>query len=305
MRWTDDVARGEWIRERVHGWGHVGGVVPRGFQAYARILHPVTAYHGDETAQWRWAEVAARVGRAMHPLVQSQRLFGPEPAHLEFPDGWSPSMPDEGRLAPELLARLAGHLRAYRGDKAVTLGIWDGWGEINGSSSPMLIWAPEPGEPWWQRWQVRVLRPFLHRRVRREHQSEQSTSVDPAIARAVERTDGYAGPLLLRLPGRDYVLLSASLAELIDPAWPWAAGIGWHGSFAGPMPALIWPDDHSWCVATEIDFDSTLVGGSRALVDAILADEVFEAFEVGPDDDLTWDGDTVNPPVERPRENPV
>jgi hypothetical protein len=60
-------------------------------------------------------------------------------------------------------------------------------------------------------------------------------------------------------------------------------------------PNQWWSDDHSWCVATEIDFDSTLVAGSRALVDAVLADERLEAFVVGPDDDLTSRGDRVNP----------
>lgn len=126
MRWTGEVARGEWLRARLDGWGQVGGVVPRGFEAYVRILHPITADRGEETAQWRWAEVAQRTGRVMHPLVQSQRLFGPEPSRLEFPDGWWPSLPEEGRLAPELLARLVGHLRTAGRGQAITVGIWDG-----------------------------------------------------------------------------------------------------------------------------------------------------------------------------------
>jgi hypothetical protein len=35
-------------------------------------------------------------------------------------------------------------------------------------------------------------------------------------------------------------------------------------------PSLIWPADYSWLVASEVDFDSTLVGGSAALVEAIV-----------------------------------
>lgn len=31
-------------------------------------------------------------------------------------------------------------------------------------------------------------------------------------------------------------------------------------------PSILWPDDHGWAIATEIDFDSTLVAGTRALV---------------------------------------
>ncbi|MGH9069745.1 MAG: hypothetical protein ACRDX8_00935 [Acidimicrobiales bacterium] len=47
-------------------------------------------------------------------------------------------------------------------------------------------------------------------------------------------------------------------------------------------------------MASEIDFDSTLVGGSDALIAEILAAPVLEAWRVGPSDPLTWDSDTVN-----------
>jgi len=59
-------------------------------------------------------------------------------------------------------------------------------------------------------------------------------------------------------------------------------------------PNLLWPVDRSWCVATEIDFDSTLVGGSAELIAAVLANPDLEAFPVRPDDSLQADADTVN-----------
>jgi hypothetical protein len=40
---------------------------------------------------------------------------------------------------------------------------------------------------------------------------------------------------------------------------------------------LWWPADHSWCVATEVDFAWTYVGGSAACIDAVIADERLEA----------------------------
>jgi hypothetical protein len=58
---------------------------------------------------------------------------------------------------------------------------------------------------------------------------------------------------------------------------------------------LVWPPDRSWCVAAEIDWDSTLVAGTAATCAAILADPRLEAFEVDYGDDLSWFGDTVNP----------
>lgn len=48
-------------------------------------------------------------------------------------------------------------------------------------------------------------------------------------------------------------------------------------------------------VASEIDFDSTLIAGSRALVDAILASDELEAAEGTEDTDLTITADFVNP----------
>jgi hypothetical protein len=37
-----------------------------------------------------------------------------------------------------------------------------------------------------------------------------------------------------------------------------------------------------------------IVAGSRTLVDDVLADDHFEAFEVHEGDDLSWDGDLLN-----------
>lgn len=34
-------------------------------------------------------------------------------------------------------------------------------------------------------------------------------------------------------------------------------------------PSLWWPDDRTWCVATEIDFRWTYVGGSQVCINEI------------------------------------
>ena len=62
-------------------------------------------------------------------------------------------------------------------------------------------------------------------------------------------------------------------------------------------PNLVWPDDRSWCVASEIDFDSTLVAASKECATALLESESLEAAEVGPEDRLDISGDSINPPV--------
>ena len=58
---------------------------------------------------------------------------------------------------------------------------------------------------------------------------------------------------------------------------------------------LWWPEDHAWCVATEIDFMTTYIGGTRDAIDAIVKDKVFEAYRVEPTDGITYASDTLNP----------
>lgn len=69
----------------------------------------------------------------------------------------------------------------------------------------------------------------------------------------------------LRVGGglREYWVFRGSMAELALP--PWRAD-GTHSE----MPNLVWPADRSWCLATEVDFDSTVVGGSATLIAAVV-----------------------------------
>lgn len=63
---------------------------------------------------------------------------------------------------------------------------------------------------------------------------------------------------------------------------------------------LVWPEDRSWCVATEIDLVSTYVGGSAGLISAIVASATLEAWEAKPGDDITAGADRINPPGSPP-----
>ena len=68
-----------------------------------------------------------------------------------------------------------------------------------------------------------------------------------------------------KLPNRDYLLAKGPLLEaqkIGHVRWEW---------FDPQSPNLLWPIDRSWILATEIDFDVTLVAGSEKLVEAILS----------------------------------
>jgi hypothetical protein len=64
--------------------------------------------------------------------------------------------------------------------------------------------------------------------------------------------------------------------------------------------SLWWPDDHRWCVATDVDLMTTYVGGSAACIEAVLVADDLEAAAVTVDQGVTWDSDTVNPRPDPP-----
>lgn len=86
------------------------------------------------------------------------------------------------------------------------------------------------------------------------------------------------------LPGRAYHLLTGPIeaatenvtAVVVDPSLPFLS------EYAFQSASLWWPDDHAWCVATEIDFDSTYVGCDDRCCDEILSLGDVESFEVDP-----------------------
>jgi hypothetical protein len=67
------------------------------------------------------------------------------------------------------------------------------------------------------------------------------------------------------------------------------------GRFGHRSCNLWWPDDQAWCVATDIDLDSTYVGGSQACIQEILADSELEAMPIAPTAGITADSDALNP----------
>ncbi|TDK28120.1 hypothetical protein E2F48_03215 [Arthrobacter crusticola] len=288
MQWSGETGRGGWIGPRLTGRaGSVGSVVPAGFEAYARILHPPRATHYGRPAstssraglpagpaRWSWARVAAYTGAVMHPEVQWAGIAGGTDDTVRLPGGWDLDAPALGYLEPELLAVLMTVARgAATPAGPLTLGLWSGW-DVAGVD---LVAFTRAGASDRER-----------RADRDEVESAHAAAVDPAVALAL------AGGPYLELPGRRYILLDATADELTDPAWPLRSGIGWSGGIPGPMPQLIWPGDRAWFVSSEIDFDSTIVGGTRAFIDAVLADSVLEALGVDPGSDLTSEGDRIN-----------
>jgi hypothetical protein len=104
-----------------------------------------------------------------------------------------------------------------------------------------------------------------------------------ATQKLIRSGDELVGPRFGLPPqaGRDYVLLCGPIWAAMEIA-RFDETIG----FWPTSPNLIWPKDRSWFLASEIDFDSTLVGGSNMLVQSVVKSSEIEAWRVHPHDSL-------------------
>jgi hypothetical protein len=239
--------------------------VPDGFAGYARILHPATDVEGRPV---RWSEVCRQTGRTAHALMQWQSIAavvehvstaGRWPRRhtvTHRTQQWPGSEPRVGDAPPDVLEPVLEALAGFTapGSDCVAA-LWEGWGWLHRGAWGILSVGGD-------------------------------TDATPPPAGLPDEV--LALPRL-SLPGRDYLLFRGPLAAV--PRMGHQVTDDW---FDPQSPSLLWPADRSWCLATEIDFDSTLVGGSRELIDALLDDPRLEVWPVEPGDDLTATGDTVN-----------
>ncbi|GAA1437719.1 hypothetical protein GCM10009616_39950 [Microlunatus lacustris] len=254
-----DPAEASWLVPRLTGrWGHVGGVVPVGFEAYGRVLHPVRV---EDQPPISWSAVAEAAGTQLHALAPWHRVAPRQPG---ADASWWQEGPDTGTLDPASLVDLLDVLRRHTTTaEDCWFCLWSGYGWIHGSPAVSLLrfqdgagWAAQPPVP-------------------------------PAFPAEVLAPDR-----LVELPGRSHLLARGPL----DAATRLADEVTTHG-FGPQSPNLFWPSDRRWCVATEIDLDSTLVGGTGALISELLGHDRLEVFRVRPDDSLQDDGDRINRPA--------
>ena len=64
---------------------------------------------------------------------------------------------------------------------------------------------------------------------------------------------------------------------------PADAGIWAPSEFArGGAPAFVWPSDHTWCIAADIDPHWAGVGASARLIERLISDSRLDAVEADP-----------------------
>ena len=262
MGWEDvtpseAVENGDWIGPRLHAFSahDVGSVVPTGFAAYARILHPAV---GDPyPTEVRWSEVAAWNGRVIHPEVQFHAIAAATPGGKLGPSPWKQE-PLNGTLSSrqvEALVRLLA--RNTSTPNACWFCLWDGYGYFNAGAFVRAYFYKDSWAGRLARWRNEHVRVSLRK---------------PKPRRA-------PGGRVTPNPQRSYLLFSGPIAK----------AVGWQDG-----PNIWWPDDRAWCVASEIDFAYTYVGGSKELIEEILDDPALEALAAGIGDGITYDSDKVN-----------
>jgi hypothetical protein len=132
-RWSDAVNQAAWINGRLLDFATcrtITGVVPSGFEAYARVLHPVeTRGHGDRLV--RWHEVAGWSGRTLHRDSQFHSIAFPA-GTPETAAPWEGQGPEQGVLYPDDAMAIAETLRQWTATpEQCWFCIWDGYGWSN------------------------------------------------------------------------------------------------------------------------------------------------------------------------------
>jgi hypothetical protein len=89
------------------------------------------------------------------------------------------------------------------------------------------------------------------------------------------------GPKVV-VPHRAYVLFRGSVTDLGD----WGAADRWPGLPRRdlPDPAFIWPADHAWCVANDVDPHWAGIGADGSAIDELLAHPRLDVVAADPRD---------------------
>lgn len=128
--------------------------------------------------------------------------------------------------------------------------LWDGWGSgIYGGDGARIV-----------DWQTRTVRP--------------GPWIAPAFPPSV-----LSGPKVV-VPDRAYFLFRGAVSEFGD----WGAAEVWPGQPRPdmPNPAFIWPADHAWCVADDVDPHWAGIGADIRAIDHLLADPRLDVVRADP-----------------------
>lgn len=95
-----------WVINTLGDFAHgVTSVVPRDYEVYLRVFHP---FRMNDNTTRSWREIAERVGREPHPLMQIDRLL----SGFDHDDYYDHA-PLDGQVPGDIAQVLTGRLRAH------------------------------------------------------------------------------------------------------------------------------------------------------------------------------------------------
>jgi len=130
LSWSTRVDEAGWIAERLLSPDEpvVASIVPGGFDAYVRLLHPIGAGTNSEGIRVRWSEVAAWSG---WPLDRDSQFHAIAVSRdgSERPPPWRSAQPRRGSLEPDDAGALIDVLGRHTSTPSrCWFCIWDGYG---------------------------------------------------------------------------------------------------------------------------------------------------------------------------------
>ncbi len=127
--------------------------------------------------------------------------------------------------------------------------LWDGWADIEGGDGARVL-------------DVR----------------QGTTSKGPLIAPAFPPSV-LEGPKVV-VPNREYYLFRGSIGDFGD----WGAAEMWPGQprLEMPDPAFIWPEDHAWCIANDVDPHWAGIAADVSAIDQLVADPRLDVVPADP-----------------------
>lgn len=251
-------------------WSNVSGIVPTGFEAYVAIRHP--AWSCDCTEE------------NLADLNSGHRRGSPirwaEVAQSDVPVVYGYAMYTKGR---KTLMRNTQYRRLQNGHWVLD--------ELPGRQLTQVL---RPGDAWITGPREGSLEPDLAR-VLRSVLVRATADAGPCWFGVWEGfgwlTEAQRAAPLLEAPGRSWYLYRAPLDHLERPFWD---------GFEHQPANLAWPEDRSWCLATEIDAEVTYLGGNKELIAAVLEEPGLEAVSARLDERLARLSDVLTPVVDKP-----
>ena len=243
LTFLTDVSAGRWVEDGFSPrFSTLGALVPDGFEAHARVLHPAL---DDALEPVQWSTVAKWSGRVHHPLMSFEGISSPADGHGADGRPWLED-PNHGSMEEETATELAALLSRFTGTpQHCYFGVWEDYGQYSGGAA--MLTSDGRGRPL-------------------------------GIPRDIRRAQRVRGV------GRDYLLYAGRLEQITE----------FYSNFLSEPPNIWWPEDRAWFVATDIDLDSTYVGGNRECIAALLDDDMLEAVTAYPNASIAMTADTIN-----------